>query len=148
MIVDFYTGQAEFRGTIGCIIELLISSRGHCQSHHFRLNKRRKFLIDSQCHPQTIGVVQTRAQGLGIETEIIDWQHADFSKGDVSGVLVQYPDTNGRVYELQNLAQQAHDNKVRDLYLLSHSCTECAFWFLLTAQRHLTPLLPVVSVPV
>ena len=79
----------------------------------FRLNKRNKFLIDSKCHPQTISVIQTRAEGLGIEALVVDRDKADFSKDDVSGILVQYPDTHGNVYkDLQALVHHAHQHKV------------------------------------
>jgi glycine dehydrogenase len=52
--------------------------------------------LQAKCHPQTIAVCQTRADGLGLKAEVMD--ESDFSFGkDVCGVLVQYPDTSGSI---------------------------------------------------
>lgn len=52
--------------------------------------------LQSKCHPQTIAVCQTRAEGLGLVAEVVDEGSMAFGK-DVCGVLVQYPDTTGSV---------------------------------------------------
>ena len=54
--------------------------------------------VSERCHPQTIAVVQTRAEPLGIEVLVGD--HTQFDPVSTSGLfaaLVQYPDTFGRV---------------------------------------------------
>lgn len=79
---------------------------------HRRLNKRKKFLIDSKCHPQTISVIQTRAKGLDIEATVIDREKADFSNDDISGIIIQYPDTDGNIFNMQSLVHHAHQHKV------------------------------------
>ncbi|KAF6023615.1 GLDC [Bugula neritina] len=76
-----------------------------------RLNKKKKFLIDSRCHPQTISVVETRARGLGVEVEVVNRDVVDFSSGEISGILVQYPDTNGGVYNMTQIVENAHSHK-------------------------------------
>ncbi|KAM8961978.1 glycine dehydrogenase (decarboxylating), mitochondrial [Pelodytes ibericus] len=75
-----------------------------------RHNKRRKFYVDSRCHPQTIAVVQTRANYIGVTTELLLPEEMDFSGKDVSGVLFQYPDTNGKVEDFTQLVDLAHQN--------------------------------------
>jgi glycine dehydrogenase len=65
------------------------------------------FLISATCHPQTIEVVQTRARALGIEVTVADPQHFQFDER-VSGALVQYPDTFGKIEEYSGLVQKAH----------------------------------------
>ncbi|XP_040213560.1 glycine dehydrogenase (decarboxylating), mitochondrial [Rana temporaria] len=75
-----------------------------------RHNKRRKFYVDSRCHPQTIAVVQTRANYIGVTTELLLPHEMDFSGKDVSGVLFQYPDTNGKVEDFTQLVDRAHQN--------------------------------------
>ena len=50
--------------------------------------------------------------GLGIETVVVSRDNMDF-KSDVSGVFLQYPDTQGSVYDLTSLVNKAHANKVR-----------------------------------
>lgn len=68
---------------------------------------RKRFLVANNCHPQTIEVVQTRAKPLGIEVVIGDFSEFTFD-GTVFGVLVQYPATNGAIYDYESLAEAAH----------------------------------------
>ena len=58
-------------------------------------------------------MVETRARGLGIETQVVDRDDADFSSDDISGILVQYPDTNGSLWNMQSLVHHAHQHKVQ-----------------------------------
>ncbi|MBL8964043.1 MAG: aminomethyl-transferring glycine dehydrogenase, partial [Phycisphaerae bacterium] len=55
------------------------------------------FIIAANCHPQTIAVCRTRAQGLGITLRVADQDSIDFAAGDVCGALLQYPATDGRL---------------------------------------------------
>lgn len=75
-----------------------------------RFNKRKKFFVDSRCHIQTISVVKTRAEPLGIDVVEGPWKTADFSKKDFSGVLVQYPDTDGTIHDYTSFVEEAHKN--------------------------------------
>ncbi|XP_011792747.1 PREDICTED: glycine dehydrogenase (decarboxylating), mitochondrial [Colobus angolensis palliatus] len=75
-----------------------------------RHNKRRKFFVDPRCHPQTIAVVQTRAKYTGVLTELKLPCEMDFSGKDVSGVLFQYPDTEGKVEDFTELVERAHQS--------------------------------------
>lgn len=77
----------------------------------YRTNKRKKFYVDSKCHPQTIAVVQTRAEPFGVEVVVCSHTLMDFSNKDVAGVLFQYPDTDGSVEDFQELVQKAHAAK-------------------------------------
>ena len=54
--------------------------------------------VSDRCHPQTLDVVMTRAEPLGIEVITGDWQSCPPpADGRVFAVLVQYPDTRGRI---------------------------------------------------
>ncbi len=65
------------------------------------------YLVDSECHPQTIAVVRTRAEARGIVVEVKD--PADFVFGaDVFGCLLQYPATDGAVRDYSGLCEKAH----------------------------------------
>jgi len=66
------------------------------------------FFVARDCHPQTIAVVQTRAGALGVEVRVGDPAAVDFSGGDLFGVLLQYPATDGRVVDYAPLAERAH----------------------------------------
>ncbi|XP_070336558.1 glycine dehydrogenase (decarboxylating), mitochondrial isoform X2 [Odocoileus virginianus] len=74
-----------------------------------RQNKRRKFFVDPRCHPQTIAVVQTRAKYSGVLIELKLPHEMDFSRKDVSGVLFQYPDTEGKVEDFTELVERVHE---------------------------------------
>ena len=58
---------------------------------------RRSFFVASDCHPQTIAVVETRAKGLGVKLVVGDPATADFASGAFCGALLAYPGTDGRV---------------------------------------------------
>src|ERR1700682_1504461 len=65
------------------------------------------FLVASECHPQTIDVVKTRASVRGIEVRVASY--ADFKIGpDVFGALVQYPATDGAVIDYTKTVEQVH----------------------------------------
>jgi len=57
------------------------------------------FFVDADCLPQTIAVVRTRAEPLGIDVTVGD-PCADLPASGVFGVLVQYPGASGRVPNL------------------------------------------------
>jgi len=69
--------------------------------------KAETFLVSDGCHPQTIAILQTRAEPLGIE--IVVGSHDDFEFVDgVFGVLVQYPDTSGCICDFAAFTDRAH----------------------------------------
>ncbi len=82
--------------------EAMAMSYGVCK------NKSNAFFVSSQCHPQTIEVVKTRAIPLGIE--IIVGYHGDFDfSTPIFGALLQYPATDGVIYDYRNFINQAHE---------------------------------------
>jgi glycine dehydrogenase len=70
--------------------------------------KANAFFISSACHPQTIEVVKTRAIPLGIEIILDDHRAFDFST-PIFGALLQYPATDGAIYDYQEFISQAHE---------------------------------------
>src|SRR6266478_6488587 len=65
------------------------------------------FLVASECHPQTIDVVKTRASVRGIEVRVASY--ADFKIGpEVFGALVQYPATDGAVIDYTKTVEHVH----------------------------------------
>ncbi len=65
------------------------------------------FIVEQDCHPQTIAVIQTRARPLGIEVKVGDIT-ALMNEGDYFGVLAQYPGSTGAIHDLRALVAQAH----------------------------------------
>src|SRR5216117_2304299 len=70
--------------------------------------KRKTFFVADNCHPQTIAVVQTRAKPLGIQIKIGDYSRFKFNE-TVFGALVQYPTTDGAIYDYSEFIKQAHN---------------------------------------
>ena len=70
--------------------------------------RKRAFFVAGDCHPQTIAVLGTRASALGIELVVGDPATAEFDRGDLCGVLVQYPNTYGNVRDLSGVAERTH----------------------------------------
>jgi len=71
-------------------------------------HKRKRFFAADHCHPQTLGVVRTRARSMGIELSEGALEDADLDRGDLCGVLVQYPTSDGRIADLRALAERVH----------------------------------------
>ncbi len=53
---------------------------------------------------------------LGLEIECVHRSEMDFSNRDYSGVILQYPDTEGNIYDLTNFVENAHANGVSGSY--------------------------------
>ncbi|MFM8414248.1 MAG: glycine dehydrogenase (aminomethyl-transferring), partial [Planctomycetota bacterium] len=70
-------------------------------------SKSRRFLVDHSCHPQSIEVLATRAEPLGIELVVGDVRQL-LAGGDCFGALVQYPATDGDVADWRGLADGVH----------------------------------------
>ncbi len=70
--------------------------------------KKQGFFVSEDCHPQTIAVVQTRAKPLDIDLKVGSIDSIDFEKDGLSGVLVQYPTTDGRIEDYSDIADRAH----------------------------------------
>jgi len=70
--------------------------------------ERKEFFVSQDCHPQTIAVLQTRAEPLDITLHIGRTRAIDFDNPRLSGVLLQYPTTDGYVGDYQALVDQAH----------------------------------------
>lgn len=68
---------------------------------------RNRFFVSANCHPQTIAVVQTRAQALGIPVVVGD-HRTQAVDASFFGVLVQYPATDGVIFDYREFFDKAH----------------------------------------
>ena len=66
------------------------------------------FFVAEDCHPQTIAVVRTKAEPLGIQVHVGPAETIDFAGQKLFGVLVQYPATDGVVRDFSGFAERAH----------------------------------------
>ena len=75
---------------------------------HAVVPNRKAFFVADDCHPQTIAVVQTRAKPLGIEIKTGDYSRFQFDD-TIFGALIQYPATDGAIYDYGEFVTRAHD---------------------------------------
>src|SRR5882762_5668866 len=70
------------------------------------------YLVDVNCHPQTIAVVRTRAAARGVDVVVADpgggGRAFNFQQGNVIGALIQYPATDGAIRDYRALCAAAH----------------------------------------
>ncbi|NGZ03678.1 MAG: glycine dehydrogenase (aminomethyl-transferring), partial [Nitrospira sp. WS238] len=71
--------------------------------------ERKEFFVSRDCHPQTIAVLQTRAEPFGITIRTGVPSSAECSRPQLFGILLQYPTTDGYVGDFSTLVTQAHD---------------------------------------
>lgn len=83
---------------------------------HLR-SKKRKYVVDTKLHPQSLDVIESRAGNLGVEIITLplttDEGIAELEKisGDVCGALVQYPATDGSLHNFTKIGEIVHKNK-------------------------------------
>lgn len=72
------------------------------------------YVVSDAIHPQTLAVMRSRAEGFGINVETADVLSEKFAArlgelgDDLVGVMVQYPDTYGRIKDFRGLADSVH----------------------------------------
>lgn len=84
--------------------EAMSLSYGLCKT------KANAFFVSDSCHPQTIEVIQTRAKPLGIEVLVGNHQSFEFETA-IFGALLQYPATDGTIYDYREFIEKAHTAK-------------------------------------
>jgi len=72
-------------------------------------SKANLFIVDEQCLPQTINVLETRAKPLGIEIKIGDPQK--MQDEEYFAALVQYPGVDGVIRDFSDLVASSHKNE-------------------------------------
>ena len=119
-LLNFQTLIADLTGlavaNASLLDEATAAAEAMAMCHGQARGRQPRFFADAACHPQTLAVLRTRARGLGIDLVLGDpvADAADaLAAGDVSGVLIQNPDTNGRVRpaaEIEQLAARTHEH--------------------------------------
>lgn len=86
-------------------------------SFHNLRGKKKKYVVDAKIHPQTLGVVRSRAGNIGVEIVVLPLdtpQGLDQLKslaGESCGALVQYPATDGSITDFSAVAEIVHSSK-------------------------------------
>lgn len=77
-----------------------------------RISKNKKantFFVADDVHPQTLNVIQTRAEMFGFEVTV--GKAAEAAQHDIFGALLQYPGTTGEVTDLTELIAEIQQSK-------------------------------------
>ncbi|MGE0641274.1 MAG: aminomethyl-transferring glycine dehydrogenase [Thermoanaerobaculia bacterium] len=118
-LINFQTMVSELTGLPISNASMLDEATAAAEAMHMcaavfpQLEKieRPVFFVAADCHPQTIAVVRTRAEALDIEIEVGTPDAADLASGRVFGALVQYPATDGRIFDFASFAERLHAAK-------------------------------------
>ncbi len=71
----------------------------------------KKFFVDAKVFAQTIDVLETRANPIGVEIVVGDYSTFDFDN-TYFGVLVQYPNSDGRVIDYTDFISKCNENNI------------------------------------
>jgi len=114
-LINFQTLCAELTGmeiaNASLLDEATAAAEAMTLAKRSAKSKSMRFLVEGDTHPQTIALLRTRAEPLGIEVEVLG-DGADFrarlAAGDYFGALVQYPASSGRITDWSAEAATIH----------------------------------------
>lgn len=123
MIVNFQTMVADLTGLALAGASLLDEATAAAEAMTLLRRQNKSggsvFLADATLFPQTLAVLKTRAQPLGITLKILPVEQFAGEQKDVFGALFSYPGGDGRVYDPSPIIQELKQNKI-----ISACCTD------------------------
>ena len=69
-------------------------------------SKSMRFVVDRDCLPQTIEIIKTRAEPMGIDVAVVD-PAALTADEQMFGLLLQYPGASGEIHNYRDIVKQA-----------------------------------------
>ena len=119
-LINFQTMVSDLTGMEIANASLLDEGTAAAEAMSMLLGQRKgakrkeanEFFVSELCHPQTIDVLQTRAEPIGVEIIVGDHKDLDVTNSKLYGLLLQYPATNGSVEDYSNLIAAAHEHEV------------------------------------
>ena len=116
-LINFQTMCADLTGmeiaNASLLDEATAAAEAMTLARRSAKSKSSTFLVSGDTHPQTLEVLHTRAEPLGLVVEIArstDAFHAALAGGDYFGVLVQYPASSGWVADWARDAEVIHSH--------------------------------------
>ncbi len=116
MLLNFQTIVIDLTGMEICNASLLDEATAAAEAvtmlHSLRPAAKKNantIFVSELCHPQTIDLIITRATPLDIKVQIGNHETVDLTAEDLYGVFLQYPATNGEVYDYTDLIATAHE---------------------------------------
>lgn len=111
-LLNFQTMVADLTGlplaSASLLDEATAAAEAMTMCHRIVGGERTAFFVASDCHPQTISVVKTRARPLGLRVTVGDPHTTNFAAGEFFGALVQYPTTDGRIENYSKFTETVH----------------------------------------
>ncbi len=86
------------------------TAAAEAMSLSFAVSKKReanRFLVDQETLPQTVEILKTRSEPLGIKLEIVNPEIIDLDN-DIFGLLIQLPGKNGKLWDPKDLIRKVH----------------------------------------
>jgi glycine dehydrogenase len=110
-MLNFQTMVAELTGldiaNASLLDEATAAAEAMTLCHRVSKNRSDVFFVSRDCFPQTLDVIRTRAEPLGIEVVIGD-HRTDLEGLEPFGVLLQYPAVDGEIYDYSETVANAH----------------------------------------
>jgi glycine dehydrogenase len=110
-LINFQTMVADLTGmeiaNASLLDEATAAAEAMTLAKRSARNKSNVFIVAGDCHPQTIEVIRTRAEPLGIEVKVGVAPEL-MKSGEYFGVLAQYPSTSGLIHDMRAFVEQAH----------------------------------------
>ena len=111
-LINFQTAVADLTGLPLANASLLDEATSAAEAMAMCLaiagRKKPGFFAAHDCHPQTLGVLRTRAESMGARLYVGPLEDLDFENQELCGVLLQYPATDGRLVDPSALVESAH----------------------------------------
>ncbi len=115
-LLNYQTMIADLTGLPMANASLLDEGTAAAEAMHMAKavtdDDRNVFWVAADCHPQTLDVVKTRAEAIGVEVRV--GHPGDLAAGlaaDVYGVLLQYPATDGSIADHGPVIERVHAAK-------------------------------------
>ena len=119
MLLNFQTLVIDLTGmeiaNASLLDEATAAAEAMTMLHSMRPSAKKKaetFFVSELCHPQTIDLIRTRATPLNINVLVGNHRQVDLTDPAIFGALLQYPATDGSVFDYTDLIAAAHEQNV------------------------------------
>ena len=111
-LINFQSMVADLTGlplaNASLLDEATAAAEAMILCHAAGRRKRNRFYAADDCHPQTLALLQTRAEPIGIEVVVQAAGEMDFGDESAFGVLLQYPGSSGHIADHSGFCESAH----------------------------------------
>ncbi|PZU24076.1 MAG: glycine dehydrogenase (aminomethyl-transferring) [Stenotrophomonas sp.] len=109
-LINFQTMVADLTGmeiaNASLLDEATAAAEAMTLAKRSAKSKSKVFFVQDSVHPQTLELLRTRAEPMGIE--LLIGKPADALSADTFGVLLQYPDSLGNIGDYKALVEAVH----------------------------------------